>query len=204
MGCTSDERCDRFAAGSGSSPAPSAVGLTAGGSARGVATPSSGTSRRRSPAVSVRYPVGRQACGAGWLPALGLHSTTARFGGPSRVRDTFAGMPSWYRDPTAPEPNVPRKIGVTALIERDGSFLVERRADDRRRVGLHRRHARGRRAASSMRSHREVLEETGFEIEMRDLLRHLLRSRRGSWRIRTEPSAGSRSVAFRVTPRGGR
>jgi hypothetical protein len=39
-------------------------------------------------------------------------------------------MPSYYRDPNAPAPNVPRRIGVAALIERDGTFLVERRVDD--------------------------------------------------------------------------
>ena len=39
-------------------------------------------------------------------------------------------MPSYYRDPEAPTPNVPRRVGVTALIERDGAFLVERRVDD--------------------------------------------------------------------------
>jgi hypothetical protein len=39
-------------------------------------------------------------------------------------------MPSYYRDPNAPTPNVPRRVGVTALIERGDTFLVERRADD--------------------------------------------------------------------------
>jgi hypothetical protein len=38
-------------------------------------------------------------------------------------------VPSWYRDPEAPTPNGPRGIGVTALIERDGTVLVERRSD---------------------------------------------------------------------------
>jgi ADP-ribose pyrophosphatase YjhB (NUDIX family) len=54
----------------------------------------------------------------------------ARSGGPPSLRDTFARMPSWYRNPDAPAPNVPRKVGITAVIERDGRFLVERRADD--------------------------------------------------------------------------
>jgi 8-oxo-dGTP pyrophosphatase MutT (NUDIX family) len=35
----------------------------------------------------------------------------------------------YLRDPTAPAPNLPRRIGVLALIERDGSLLLERRAD---------------------------------------------------------------------------
>jgi 8-oxo-dGTP pyrophosphatase MutT (NUDIX family) len=39
-------------------------------------------------------------------------------------------MPSWYRDPAAPEPNRPLRVGAVALIERDGAVLVERRADD--------------------------------------------------------------------------
>jgi ADP-ribose pyrophosphatase YjhB (NUDIX family) len=38
-------------------------------------------------------------------------------------------MPSYYRDPGAPTPNQPRRIGVVALIERNGSLLLERRAD---------------------------------------------------------------------------
>lgn len=54
----------------------------------------------------------------------------ARFGGPSPSRDRFDRVPSWYRDSDAPEPNVPRKIGITALIQRSDTFLVERRADD--------------------------------------------------------------------------
>ena len=40
-------------------------------------------------------------------------------------------MPSWYRDPEAPVPNQPTRIGAIALIERDGALLVERRMDDR-------------------------------------------------------------------------
>lgn len=38
-------------------------------------------------------------------------------------------MPSFYRDPDAPSPNHPRRIGVVAFIERDGALLLERRAD---------------------------------------------------------------------------
>ena len=44
-------------------------------------------------------------------------------------RDT-SFVPSWYRDPSAPEPNNPRKIGAAALIERDGSLLLDQREDD--------------------------------------------------------------------------
>ena len=39
-------------------------------------------------------------------------------------------MPSYYRDPAAPEPNVQRRVGAAALIEREGSYLLERRSDD--------------------------------------------------------------------------
>jgi len=35
----------------------------------------------------------------------------------------------YYRDPAAPEPNHPRTLSVVALIERDGSLLLERRTD---------------------------------------------------------------------------
>jgi 8-oxo-dGTP pyrophosphatase MutT (NUDIX family) len=35
----------------------------------------------------------------------------------------------YYRDPAAPEPNHPRTLSVIALIERDGSLLLERRRD---------------------------------------------------------------------------
>jgi 8-oxo-dGTP pyrophosphatase MutT (NUDIX family) len=39
-------------------------------------------------------------------------------------------MPSYYRDADAPAPNVPRRVGVIALLERDDAVLVQRRADD--------------------------------------------------------------------------
>jgi len=38
-------------------------------------------------------------------------------------------VPSYYRDPDAPAPNQPRRIGVVAFVERDGLLLLERRAD---------------------------------------------------------------------------
>src|ERR671936_2518070 len=44
-------------------------------------------------------------------------------------------MPSakfFYRDPRAPKPNRPLSVGVTALIQRDGSLLLERRSDSGR------------------------------------------------------------------------
>jgi 8-oxo-dGTP pyrophosphatase MutT (NUDIX family) len=39
-------------------------------------------------------------------------------------------VPSYFRDPAAPMPNVPRRVGVIALIERGEGVLVQRRADD--------------------------------------------------------------------------
>jgi 8-oxo-dGTP pyrophosphatase MutT (NUDIX family) len=72
-------------------------------------------------------------------------------------------MPSYYRDPNAPEPNRPRGIGVTALIERDVRVLVERRADDADVWAF----IGGTLGDESVLDalHREVREETGFEIE---------------------------------------
>jgi 8-oxo-dGTP pyrophosphatase MutT (NUDIX family) len=39
-------------------------------------------------------------------------------------------MPSWYRDPAAPEPDAPRRVGAVFIVELDGHVLVDRRADD--------------------------------------------------------------------------
>jgi ADP-ribose pyrophosphatase YjhB (NUDIX family) len=78
-------------------------------------------------------------------------------------------MPSWYRDPGAPEPNVPRKVGVTALIQRSGTFLVERRIDDAdvwAFVGGTLED--GEMLLDALR--REVREETGFDVEAVRLL----------------------------------
>ena len=38
-------------------------------------------------------------------------------------------MASFHRNPEAPSPNNPRRVGVVAFIERDDSLLLERRAD---------------------------------------------------------------------------
>ena len=72
-------------------------------------------------------------------------------------------MPSYYRDPTAPEPNRPRGIGVTALIERDGRVLVERRADDADVWAFIGGTLGNESVLDAL--HREVREETSFEIE---------------------------------------
>ena len=98
-----------------------------------------------------------------------ISPTTARFGGLSLSRDRFDRVPSWFRDPAAPEPNVPRKIGVTALIERDDLYLVERRVDDPDVWAfIGGTLEDGERLVTALQ--REVREETGFEVETVQLL----------------------------------
>jgi ADP-ribose pyrophosphatase YjhB (NUDIX family) len=79
-------------------------------------------------------------------------------------------VPSYYHDPAAPTPNVPRRIGVAAVIERAGAFLVERRADDD--AGGWAFLGGGLREDESVVDalHREVREETGFAIAEAELL----------------------------------
>jgi ADP-ribose pyrophosphatase YjhB (NUDIX family) len=111
-----------------------------------------------------------------------------------------AVVPSYYRDHAAPEPNVPRKVGVGALIERNGLVLVERRADstveDWAFIG-------GSLEDETVLDalHREVLEETGFEIEQATLF--------GIFSDPTRIVAYAdgkvcqvTSIVFRVTPAG--
>ncbi|MDQ3671219.1 MAG: NUDIX domain-containing protein [Actinomycetota bacterium] len=111
-------------------------------------------------------------------------------------------MPSYYRDPEAPTPNVPRRVGVTALIERGGAFLVERRRDDPDVWAF---------IGSTLEENehlldaldREVREETGFEIEHAELLGVFS----DPTRIVAYPDGNVcrvLSIAFRVTPRGRR
>jgi 8-oxo-dGTP pyrophosphatase MutT (NUDIX family) len=71
-------------------------------------------------------------------------------------------MPSYYRDPGAPAPNVPRRVGVIVLLERDDAVLVQRRADDEAWdfVGG----ALDEEEAVLDALHREVKEETGLRI----------------------------------------
>ncbi len=62
-------------------------------------------------------------------PAPRGFTATARSGGPSLLPAILRRVPSYYQDPGAPTPNRPRRVGVVAFIERDGSLLLERRAD---------------------------------------------------------------------------
>jgi len=73
-------------------------------------------------------------------------------------------LTSYYRDPEAPKPNVPRRIGVTALIERDGKILVEHRADNIADGWAFIGGGLGDGDSLLDALHREVKEETGFEI----------------------------------------
>jgi ADP-ribose pyrophosphatase YjhB (NUDIX family) len=72
-------------------------------------------------------------------------------------------MPSYYLDERAPQPNTARRTGVTALVERDGEILVERRADDAEVWAFV-----GGRIEDEERIldalHREVQEETGLSV----------------------------------------
>ncbi len=109
-------------------------------------------------------------------------------------------MSSYYRDPDAPAPNVPRRVGVTALIERDGAILVERRADDPDRWAfIGGTLEESERALEAL--HREVREETGFAIEDAELLGVFS----DPTRIVAYPDGNVcrvLSIAFCVTPNG--
>lgn len=111
-------------------------------------------------------------------------------------------MTSYYRDAAAPAPNVPRRIGVTALLERDGAVLVERRADNPAKewafVGG------GLRDDETILEalHREVREETGFELASASLFGLFS----DPTRVIAYPDgnvAGFVSIAFRAVPAGG-
>lgn len=71
-------------------------------------------------------------------------------------------MTSHYRDPRAPAPNVPRRVGTAAVIERDGAFLLERRRDDGSWGFVGGRVDDNETVLAAL--HREVLEETGLGI----------------------------------------
>lgn len=73
----------------------------------------------------------------------------------------------YYRDPGAPEPVGLRRLGVIALIERDGSLLLERRAD----APLWSLIAGGVEDAETLAEalRREIFEETGLTVVGYDL-----------------------------------
>jgi 8-oxo-dGTP pyrophosphatase MutT (NUDIX family) len=77
-------------------------------------------------------------------------------------------MPSFYRDPAAPAPNVPRRIGAAAVIERDGLFLLDRRRDDESWGFVGGAVDEDETVLEALR--REVLEETGLQIGTAALL----------------------------------
>ena len=73
----------------------------------------------------------------------------------------------FYRDPTAPEPNGPRRLGVIALIERGGLLLLERRVD----APLWSLIAGGVEDSETLTDalRREVYEETGLTVSSYEL-----------------------------------
>jgi ADP-ribose pyrophosphatase YjhB (NUDIX family) len=75
---------------------------------------------------------------------------------------------SWhYRDPDAPEPNQPRRVTVTAIIEVDTQLLLDRRADAPF-WGLIGGHLEDDESLTEG-LHREVREETGLEVRSASL-----------------------------------
>jgi 8-oxo-dGTP pyrophosphatase MutT (NUDIX family) len=73
----------------------------------------------------------------------------------------------YYRDPAAPEPNQPRALSVIALIERDESVLLERRADAPVWGAIAGLVEETESLADALR--REVMEETGLTVSRYEL-----------------------------------
>ena len=71
-------------------------------------------------------------------------------------------MPSYYRDPRAPAPNEPRRVGVIALLERGAAVLLQRRSDDGEWDFIGGRLDEEETILDALR--REVREETGLGI----------------------------------------
>lgn len=73
----------------------------------------------------------------------------------------------YFRDPDAPEPNLPRHIGAAALIERDGTLLLDARVDPPGwglvAGGVHEDES----IVDALR--REVAEETGLRVASSEL-----------------------------------
>jgi ADP-ribose pyrophosphatase YjhB (NUDIX family) len=68
----------------------------------------------------------------------------------------------YYKDPHAPKPNRPRFAGAAALIERDGSLLLDRRLDPPGWALVAGRMEDRESLADAL--HREVREETGLVV----------------------------------------
>lgn len=73
----------------------------------------------------------------------------------------------YYRDPQAPEPNQPMGLGVVAIIEQNGSLLVEKRTDSDRWALIGGALEPNETLLEAL--HREVKEETGLTVSSASL-----------------------------------
>ena len=110
-------------------------------------------------------------------------------------------MPSWDRDPDAPAPNRPRKVGVCFIVELDGGVLIDRRSDDGALAFTGGTLEDDETVTEGLA--RELREETGLEVEDLTFLglfsdpQRLIGYTDGSvWPLL--------SLAFAVTPKPGR
>ena len=71
-------------------------------------------------------------------------------------------MPSYYRDPDAPTPNRPRKVGVCFIVEIDGGVLIDTREDDGSLAFTGGTLEEGESVHEAL--ERELLEETGLTV----------------------------------------
>jgi ADP-ribose pyrophosphatase YjhB (NUDIX family) len=69
----------------------------------------------------------------------------------------------YYRDPAAPQPNLPVHVGVAAFVEHEGKVLMERRSDS----GLWALIGGGMKSHESLEEglRREIREETGLAVQ---------------------------------------
>ncbi len=71
-------------------------------------------------------------------------------------------MPSYCRDPDAPTPNRPRKVGVCFIVEIDGGVLIDMREDDGSLAFTGGTLEEGESVHQALA--RELFEETGLEV----------------------------------------